>query len=209
MSDGKRDQPQNSALFPPVPSRRRWCGLKARTALLLAGVVALVVIGAIVGGVVGSLSTKSRSSSSADTPADTSNATATTPSSTPPTSSTPTTTSSASPKQTTGVLELNCPAINNSQYTTQGETFGIYCLTDFTATGGNIAQSFQDSINGCIESCATYNSNETNADSLCQGLTFGANLTRYAGGNCFLKTGTLTKKAYAVDGSQAGAVWIH
>ncbi|KAJ0108480.1 hypothetical protein J7T55_002084 [Diaporthe amygdali] len=212
---------------PAASKPRRWCGLPKRTALIVAAVVVLVIVGAVIGGIVGALVTRNgnSSASSASSASSTASATATaasdaavtsaatTASSTSSTSSassnptsTSTSTTSAFPTPSNGILPLNCPAINNTQYTTDGASFFIYCLTDFKTSQGNIAQSLQPSINDCIDTCATYNSKNT--DEPCQALTFGANLTRYGGANCFLKTGPLQSKPYTVDDYQAGAVLI-
>ncbi|KAK2611446.1 hypothetical protein N8I77_004784 [Diaporthe amygdali] len=203
---------------PAASKPRRWCGLPKRTALIVAAVVVLVIVGAVIGGIVGALVTRN-GNSSASSASSTASATATAASDAAVTSaattassassnptSTSTSTTSAFPTPSNGILPLNCPAINNTQYTTDGASFFIYCLTDFKTSQGNIAQSLQPSINDCIDTCATYNSKNT--DDPCQALTFGANLTRYGGANCFLKTGPLQSKPYTVDDYQAGAVLI-
>ncbi|KAG6362864.1 hypothetical protein INS49_007959 [Diaporthe citri] len=208
---------------------RRWCGLPKRTALLIAAVVLLVIIGAVVGGVVGALvarngtsNSSSGSSASATTGASSAadaaatsassatasaSASASAASTSPTSKSTSTSTSSVFPIPTNNILPLNCPAINNTQFTVQGDNFLVYCLTDFRTGSENIAQSLQPSISDCIGSCVTYNSEHENTDSPCQGLTFGANLTQFGGVNCFLKTGPLTKVPYKAD-SQAGALLL-
>ncbi|KAL1857026.1 hypothetical protein Daus18300_010473 [Diaporthe australafricana] len=186
----------------PASKPRRWCGLSKRTALIVAAVVALVVIGAVVGGIAGALlarnsssNASSASSASSATPSassaadaavtsaaiTTSSASSTSTASTiPSTTSTSTaaSTSSAFPTPANNILPLNCPAINNTQYTTEGASFFVYCLMDFKSGSGNIAQSLQPGINDCIGSCVTYNSENTDTEKPCQGLTFGANLTR-------------------------------
>ncbi|KKY33736.1 hypothetical protein UCDDA912_g06290 [Diaporthe ampelina] len=98
--------------------------------------------------------------------------------------------------------------IDQHFFTVEGEAFLVYCLTDFQTESSNIAQSLEPSISDCIGSCVTYNSENENTDSPCQGLTFGANLTRYRSANCFLKTGPLTKKPYTRDDFQAGAILL-
>ncbi|KAL2285548.1 hypothetical protein FJTKL_08191 [Diaporthe vaccinii] len=209
---------------------RRWCGLPKRTALLIAAAVLLVIIGAVVGGVVGAVVARdgarnsSSGSSASATPVASSaagaaatsassatasaSASTSTASTSPTSTSKSTSTSSAFPNPTNNILPLNCPAINDTQFTVQGDNFLVYCLTDFRTGSGNIAQSLEPSISDCIGSCVTFNSENANTDSPCQGLTFGANLTRYGGANCFLKTGPLTKVPYTVDDFQAGALLL-
>lgn len=166
------------------PEPRRWCGLRPRVALAVTALAALIIIAAVVGGTVGGLashrenSRESGSSSSSSSPGlvSTTAPTSTSTGSTPSTSTPSTSTSLASPTPSNGILPLNCPAINNTQYTTEDQSFYIYCQMDFKSPSGNIAQSLQMSVGDCIDSCAEHNTNTS--QTVCQGMTFGANLTR-------------------------------
>ncbi|KAG8164575.1 hypothetical protein KVR01_004850 [Diaporthe batatas] len=212
-------------LVPDQP--KRWCGVPKRRALIIGSVILLVIIGAVVGGVVGALvarngtsnsnnASDSSSASATAAPSTTSDAPVTSAATTTSLASTASTratstsasTSSAFPTPSNNILSLNCPAINNTQFTVDSSSFEVYCLTDFRSGSGNIAQSLEPSINDCIGSCVTYNTENDNTDSPCQGLTFGANLTRYGGANCFLKTGPLTRVPYTIDDYQAGAILL-
>ncbi|POS69990.1 hypothetical protein DHEL01_v211618 [Diaporthe helianthi] len=207
---------------------KRWCGVPKQKAVIIGSVVLLVIIGAVVGGVVGALvarnddtsksSIASDSSSASPTagPSSTSSGPITSPAtttssastaSTRPTS-TSTSTSSAFPTPSNNILSLNCPAINDTQFTVGSSSFEVYCLTDFRSGSSNIAQSLEPSINDCMGSCVNYNAVKENTDSPCQGLTFGADLRRYGGANCFLKTGPLTSVPYTRDDYQAGAILL-
>lgn len=173
----------------------------------------MIVIGALVGGIVGVLVSKNHNAGHSAVTTTTALATfSSSPTSTSSLSSTSGTTSTSTssiytvlPSTINNVLPLNCPGINNTQFTTDEQSFVIYCLMDFKTSTKNIAQSLEPSITGCIESCATYNTN--NSNTICQGLTFGANLTEFGGANCFLKSGLLSKFPYQGD-NQAGAVLI-
>lgn len=176
----------------PRDQPRKWCGLRRRTAILAAAVLLAVAIGGIVGGAVGgNLVAMNRSASqSASTPATPSSSQSTSSTSVPssmtpsatitPTatsaSNTPTPSSSAVVLPSNGILPLDCPAINNTLYTSSQETFRIYCLTDLGATDGIVGASLQATLDDCIDACATKNAN--NASTPCQGLTFGADLSR-------------------------------
>lgn len=202
----------------PAPQKpRTWCGLRPRAALAAAVILLLVVVGGLAGGLAGGLQARNRSSGaspattasvsptssvssiwstmtvSADPTSAGAQTTATpeSASSTPASmsTSTSTSTSTAFPTPTNNVLPLNCPAINNTQLTTDGQSFFLYCLVDLGSSTDNIAQSLQPSINDCIGSCAEYNSNNSVESAPCDGLTFGADLTRYAKASGVAKLG--------------------
>jgi hypothetical protein len=112
---------------------------------------------------------------------------------------------------TSGVLALNCPAINNTQYTaTSGstkDTFVLYCLKDFSSKSKDFGVSLAYSFNSCIDKCVEHNAG--GKDPPCQALTFGANLTQYHDANCFLKTAVTGVTEYlGGQGNQAGALLL-
>lgn len=162
-----RDRPSDS---------RRWCGLRSRTAIAIAALIALLITGAVVGGTVGGLMAKPRDDKS--NVAGNTNSTSFVPSSTATTTPTSTTsTSTAFPSPSNHILPLNCPAINNTQYTIESsQSFFIYCSIDLKSGSKNVQNLREPSLDDCINSCVHYTANHTEAP--CQGLTFGANLTR-------------------------------
>lgn len=167
---------------PGTRTGRRWCGLRPRVALAVAMLAALIIIAAVVCGVVEGLASlgKTNTSDSESSNDGTVLSSATAPDSATPTSTTSTSTSVALPTPSNGILPLNCPAINNTQYMSGGQSFYIYCQVDLKSGSGNMAPSSQLSIGACIDACTEHNANPDTSNSPCHGLTFGANLTRYA-----------------------------
>lgn len=181
-------------------------------------IAVILVIGAVVGGAVGGTQARKNKSMSANTSSSAGSSTMTL--STNPTTSTVTspasttatvsTSTTSYPVPTSGVLALNCPAINGTQYTTQSGsssyTFLLFCQTDFRSISQDIDSSIQYSFDSCINNCALRNS--ANKLPQCQGLTFDANLTSYKVANCFLKTGITASVPYTLDQVQAGALLL-
>lgn len=148
--------------------------------MAVAALVGLLVIGAVVGGTVGGLaarnnnakSSSSNGNSSSIVPSSTATATLAT-----TTTSTTSTSSTAFPTPSNHILPLNCPAINNTQYTAESsQSFFIYCSVDLKSGSKNVQSLLRPSLHDCIDSCVDYSTNHTEGP--CQGLTFGANLTR-------------------------------
>lgn len=151
---------------------RQFCGMRRRLALSVAALALLLIAGALAGGIVGGLEAKNQDESNSNDPVTTSGLATKTPSL--PTTST--STSTHFPTPSSGILPLNCPAINNTQYTIGYQTFYLYCAVDIKSSAGDVAQSLQPSLSDCIQACVDY-SNDT-SHSRCQAITFIANFTR-------------------------------
>src|SRR3569833_2726688 len=209
--DHLRDPIPGTSTVAPHP-QKRYCGLSPRNALI-ALVVAIVVILAIVGGTLGGvLAPKHGSDANPAPPAPSPSSPTLTPSSSSSTSSSTTSSSSsAAPIPTSGILALNCPAINGTQYTSPAGptkyTFLLLCQTDFKARQSDIASSRAGSFDACLDSCATRNN--ANLSPPCQGLTIDANLTAYSNVNCFLKTAITSTSPYTLDSVLAGALLLN
>ncbi|GAP90102.2 hypothetical protein SAMD00023353_0203610 [Rosellinia necatrix] len=109
------------------------------------------------------------------------------------TATTPTTT--AFP--TSGLLSLDCPAINGTleaqNVSSNRYIFEIYCGFDCSGSQGDSDQSFNEfTIDECMNRCATMNAGD--GLSSCGGVVWNGNLTSALeqGGNCYLKLGTVT-----------------
>lgn len=124
------------------------------------------------------------------------------------TSSATTSSTSINPQQTSGIVALNCPDMNNTQYQVQSGTltytFLRYCQLNVGGTSPVIQRSIQLSYEACINRCVTQQSPD------CVGITFDANLTSYVppGGNCFIFSRIDGWFPYTVDFSQASAQLI-
>jgi hypothetical protein len=150
-------------------------------------VVGLIVIGAIVGGAVGG-TMASRNASPAST-----------------------TTAPPQPTQTSGLLPLNCPGMNNTNLnvTSSGivSTFDILCKVDLPGTvTRQMNNTRQYTINGCVQSCADWNA--AGSQPSCLGVTFGANLSLYTNVNCFMKNVLGQRTVYRGGDPQAAAVLL-
>jgi hypothetical protein len=97
-------------------------------------------------------------------------------------------TSTAGPFPTGGILALDCPNINGSDYTSTQQTgkytYNVLCNTNYPVTDLKAANA--TSIQNCLDQCANLQS--------CQGVVFQSNLTLIESlnlpGNCFLKPNT-------------------
>jgi len=81
-----------------------------------------------------------------------------------------------------GILPLDCPAINGTQYRPPASPapYIVLCRTDFDPRGGNVGQFLLATLNECIDSCTAA------ASKGCNAVTFGANITQFNVANCFL-----------------------
>jgi hypothetical protein len=154
-------------------SRRRICGLKAKTFYMVAAIIAIVIIAAAVGGGVGgSLAGKNNNATPADVSTSTSLQSSSTSSSTPlssalTTSSPTATTSEISITTSTAIgpsetLLIDCPSSNNTFYNPPSST-GLWrklCSSSYLNSNGINAwvnTGGVTSLNDCIALATSYN----------------------------------------------------
>ncbi|KAK5130296.1 hypothetical protein LTR08_002219 [Meristemomyces frigidus] len=173
-------------------------GMKVRTFLVVALVMALAIIGAAVGGAVGGKSMKEFGTADGTQTSNTSSTAATTSEPTSTTSEAPSTTSTFAAPTPTYTPISDCPASNDTGYTSSytqqssssssdaGLKFTKYCdmAGPLSRTGASrIAEAFVYSFSDCIEVCAGYNYLNT------------------GGSNC-------TVAVYQPSGSRPGNCWV-
>ncbi|KFY61607.1 hypothetical protein V496_04957 [Pseudogymnoascus sp. VKM F-4515 (FW-2607)] len=194
----------------------RICGLARRTFWIVLVVVAIVIVAAAVGGGVGGSmaakdSNKSENNQSSPTPTSTSTPT----SSTTPTSSSTSTSSitPAGPFPTSGVLPLDCPAINGTTYSTipsgssSNYTYLINC--DVNYEGPDVFKTRTRTLDLCMDECAKHS--DANSNNPCALVVWIGNLTLAlpnTDGNCYLKGNVVAPNAAKPSDNYAGAVWI-
>ncbi|QIW97258.1 hypothetical protein AMS68_002776 [Peltaster fructicola] len=164
-------------------------GMKLRTFLVVATIMIMVIVGAAVGGAVGGSSIKTGSSSYTPTTTESTTSSTTSASNT-PTTATPSTYSA--PTATYAPLS-DCPAANNTLYTssfnsgssssTTGLNFTRYCNYQSPLTTQNtLLSTFAYTFEDCIETCAGINFYNSNVN--CQVAAFEVGASRPV--NCWL-----------------------
>jgi len=200
QSDDEYGQNGNSK---QVRTKSSWiCGLRKGLFIGLCIVLGIVIIGVAVGGGVAAsirkktsavpnptgTSTSSASGpaigvSTAGTPNPTSSASS---SSTSSSASSTATNTSPTPFPSSGLLALDCPAINNTTYASGSQTFKVQCSTNYAAT--NIVGFNSTTLDACMDRCVAFNANGPTQK--CVAVTFQANLTTAMepgqGANCWL-----------------------
>lgn len=193
---------------------RRLLGMKRKTALM-AGIVALIAMIAIAVGVGAGVGVSQHNKSIQAQAAQASSASSTS-SSIPVNTATPTLTTTQVPSSTssypiqtsgfTGMAQVLCPSINNTDVSVGNSTFQVRCAVHWP--NGSPAENNNGTVSEvgasglaaytleeCLQLCVDYNKNQTNVDpnqngSGCLAVTFNANLTssfsQYSQ-NCFLK----------------------
>ncbi|KIX03479.1 uncharacterized protein Z518_07032 [Rhinocladiella mackenziei CBS 650.93] len=113
---------------------------------------------------------------------------------------------------TVSSLQMNCPSIDNSLYSTHAQqSFQIYCNHDFwadlpAASGGvirNWAAIVAYTVHDCIEACSALNvqADASGVNVRCRAMTFRRDLESQfdsSGGNCWLKNDTIADLGQAV-----------
>jgi len=196
--------------IPPPTNKedRRRCGLSRKRFIFVGVAVLLVVVIAVVAGAAGAALASRNNGSANATPAPAappgqptassgpsgtsgpanaspSSGTATSSTSSPPseTSSPPSSTATSRPFSAPpgGVLSLDCPALNGTQYKppASAKPYLVLCRTDFDPRGGNVGLFLLPTLHECIDSC-------TAANNGCDAVTFAANVTEFNTANCFL-----------------------
>ena len=132
----------------------------------------------------------------------------------PTSSSTPTSSiTPAEPFPTTGLLPLDCPAINATKYSTipsgssSNYTYQIHC--DVNYTGDDLVKTRTRTIDQCMDACAKQS--DANPLNPCGVIVWIGNLTLAIGntdGNCFLKKDVPAPNAAQPSDRFAGAVWV-
>lgn len=188
------------------PDSKRYCGMKKWVAILVM-ILAMVIVGLAVGVGAGlGISQKSdnESTQSSDTSSITSVAALTSSPSTSDASTTQsatrTSTSSASATPTSGMGSYNCPAQNNTLYTsniTRDVTYRILCSADQPVgvagiDGGTVEDLNSGLVATSIEACIDLCVGAEIGGSTCTAVTYSANITTALDrggitGNCFLK----------------------
>lgn len=122
-----------------------------------------------------------------------------------------TTTSSEATFPTSGLLALDCPALNTISYSTipsasaRNYTFTIYCNVNYV--GNDLGPVNALTVSDCMDACAKYDEAPPGSQQ-CEGVIFNSNLTlalQY-GGNCFLKSNVSDKVLGEILDIAAGAV---
>jgi hypothetical protein len=223
-----------------APRDGRICGAAKRTFWILLVVAIVIVAAAVGGGVGGSIAAKNANKSEDNqrlvlsnglelfscgilheltSTLSPSSASSSTPSATPtssgnPTSSTPTSSiTPADPFPTAGVLPLDCPARNETHYSTvppgssKNYTYRIDC--DVNYKGADLKKTKTNTIDLCIDECAKMSDN--NPDKPCGLIVWIGNVTLAVpntGGNCFLKADVVAPNQANPTDNFAGAVWV-
>ncbi|KFX90948.1 hypothetical protein V490_06170 [Pseudogymnoascus sp. VKM F-3557] len=201
-----------------APRDGRICGVAKRTFWILL-VVAIVIVAAAVGGGVGGSIAAKNANKSEDNQSP-SSASPSTPSATPTSSGDPTSSSTptssvtpAEPFPTAGVLPLDCPARNETHYSTvppgssKNYTYRIDC--DVNYKGADLKKTKTNTIDLCIDECAKMS--DKNPDKPCGLIVWIGNVTLAVpntGGNCFLKADVVAPNQANPTDNFAGAVWV-
>ncbi|KAI9889437.1 MAG: hypothetical protein M1814_005300 [Vezdaea aestivalis] len=199
------------------PPRHRICGIRRRAFWSTVVLAMLIVLGAAIGGGVAGSRPQSKVSQTIQTASNGvgSIKTTSTPSPSPtPTPTTTSTSSSAYSGPTSGILSLNCPAINNTNYSytppgsNKAVSFTQFCNRDLTEAPGSpytnlIGAVKTYTVELCMNACAQFNLQKKQK---CVGVTWGGNLTEFPNTNCFYKNYTGHVSGYG--GPQAAATML-